>query len=84
MDKLIINGGNKLSGEIFVSGSKNAALPILASSILSNKKIILNNLPNVKDIKTMLLLLKSLGSIIGDNKKVITIKNNKQVKSFAL
>ena len=83
MKKLEVFGVAKLKGQIKISGSKNASLPILAATLLSNKKIFLTNLPRVKDIETMLLLLKSLGSIIGDNKKVITIKNNKQVKSFA-
>ena len=83
MKKLEVFGVAKLKGIIKISGSKNASLPILAATLLSNKKIFLTNLPRVKDIETMLLLLKSLGSIIGDNKKVTTIKNNKQVKSFA-
>ena len=83
MKKLEVFGVGKLKGQIKISGSKNASLPILAATLLSNKKIFLTNLPRVKDIETMLLLLKSLGSIIGDNKKVTTIKNNKQVKSFA-
>ena len=83
MKKLEVLGVGKLKGQIKISGSKNASLPILAATLLSNKKIFLTNLPRVKDIETMLLLLKSLGSIIEDNKKVTTIKNNKQVKSFA-
>ena len=83
MKKLEVFGVAKLKGIIKISGSKNASLPILAATLLSNKKIFLTNLPRVKDIETMLLLLKSLGSIIEDNKKVTTIKNNKQVKSFA-
>jgi len=83
MKKLEVFGVAKLKGQIKISGSKNASLPILAATLLSNKKIFLTNLPRVKDIETMLLLLKSLGSIIEDNKKVTTIKNDKQVKSFA-
>ena len=83
MKKLEVFGVAKLKGIIKISGSKNASLPILAATLLSNKKIFLTNLPRVKDIETMLLLLKSLGSIIEDNKKVTTIKNNTQVKSFA-
>ena len=83
MEKLEIFGATKLKGRINVSGSKNASLPILAATLLSNKEISLTNLPRVKDIKTMLLLLKSLGSIIEDRKKKITIKNNYQLKTFA-
>ena len=64
MQKLEVLGANKLKGQIKISGSKNASLPILASTLLSNKKIYLNNLPKVKDIETMINLLKSLGSKI--------------------
>ena len=83
MKKLEIFGATKLKGQIRISGSKNASLPILAATLLSNKKIFLTNLPRVKDIETMILLLKSLGSVINDNKKKLTIKNNKQIKTFA-
>ena len=83
MKKLEVFGAAKLKGEIRISGSKNASLPILAATLLSNEKIVLTNLPRVKDIETMLLLLKSLGSIIEEDKKVITIRNNKQKKFFA-
>ena len=54
MDKLEVFGGNKLKGKVNISGSKNAALPILAATILSSRKIILKNLPFVKDIETMI------------------------------
>ncbi len=83
MQKLEVFGANKLKGHIKISGSKNASLPILAATLLSNKKIILKNLPKVRDIETMLSLLKSLGSKIKffDNK--IIIDNSKQNKKFA-
>jgi UDP-N-acetylglucosamine 1-carboxyvinyltransferase len=83
MKKLEVFGVAKLKGRIRISGSKNASLPILAATLLSNKKISLTNLPKVKDIETMISLLKSLGTIIEDNKKTIIIKNNKQTKTFA-
>ena len=63
-----------MKGVVKISGSKNAALPILAATILFDKPVILNNLPRVKDIETMLNLLKSLGS------KIEFIKNKKTVK----
>ena len=69
MQKLEVLGGKKLKGLIQISGSKNASLPILAATILSEKKIHLSNLPNVKDIDTMINLLKSIGKIIKINKK---------------
>ena len=62
MQKLEVLGANKLKGQVKISGSKNASLPILAATLLSKKKIILKNLPKVKDIQTMITLLKSLGS----------------------
>ena len=83
MKKLEVFGASKLKGQVVISGSKNASLPILAATLLSNKKIILSNLPRVKDIETMILLLKSLGSTVEDNKKIIIINNNKQAKTFA-
>ena len=82
MKKLEVFGGAKLKGQIIISGSKNASLPILAATLLSNKKIHLKNLPKVKDIETMITLLKSLGSSIEGN-KIITINNKKQNKTFA-
>jgi UDP-N-acetylglucosamine 1-carboxyvinyltransferase len=85
MDRLEVFGGNKLKGKVNISGSKNAALPILAATILSSRKIILKNLPFVKDIGTMIRLLKSIGSNIkySKNKNSITIHNNKKLKTFA-
>ena len=83
MKKLEVLGALKLKGQIKISGSKNASLPILAATLLSEKKILLTNLPNVKDIETMILLLRSLGSTVENNKKKIIIKNNKQNKTFA-
>ena len=83
MQKLEVLGANKLKGQINISGSKNASLPILASTLLTNKKVKLKNLPKVKDIETMINLLKSLGSIIKFNKKNLVIDNSKQNKKFA-
>jgi UDP-N-acetylglucosamine 1-carboxyvinyltransferase len=83
MQKLEVFGANKLRGQIKISGSKNASLPILAATLLSNKKIILKNLPNVRDIKTMLTLLKSLGSKVKADKTQTIIDNSKQAKIFA-
>jgi len=54
MQKLEVVGSNRLKGKIKIQGSKNASLPILAATLLSKKKIYLNNLPKVKDIETIL------------------------------
>ena len=83
MQKLEVFGSNKLKGIIDISGSKNASLPILAASLLTNKKIFLRNLPKVKDIETMIDLLKSLGSKIKFNNNELVIDNSKQNKKFA-
>jgi len=85
MEKLEVFGARKLNGQIQISGSKNAALPILAATLLSDKKIILKNLPNVKDINTMINLLESLGSTIKflKNKNSISILNKNKLKTTA-
>ena len=69
MQKLVVKGKKSLSGTVKISGSKNATLPILAASILSDKKIELDNLPIVKDVITMSELLKHIGSNIKLNLK---------------
>ncbi|UOF93600.1 MAG: UDP-N-acetylglucosamine 1-carboxyvinyltransferase [Bordetella sp.] len=61
MDKLSINGGNTLHGEVAISGSKNASLPILCSSLLTSDSIALYNIPHLNDISTTLNLLNYLG-----------------------
>ena len=61
MDKLIIEGGVPLTGSIDVSGSKNAALPILFASILLNEPVVFTNVPDLRDIHTTLKLLGMLG-----------------------
>ncbi|WP_244815066.1 UDP-N-acetylglucosamine 1-carboxyvinyltransferase [Caballeronia sp. Lep1P3] len=61
MDKLVITGGTKLSGEITVSGAKNAALPILCASLLTADDVHLSNVPNLKDVRTTLELLRQMG-----------------------
>ena len=85
MRKLEVSGKRKLKGIIKVSGSKNASLPILAATILSNKSIKISNLPRVKDIETMISLLISLGSkikILGSGNS-IEIINSDKIKTFA-
>ena len=85
MQKLEITGGRKISGTITISGSKNATLPILASTILTNKKITIKNIPVVKDVETMAELLSTLGSVVkfDQKRKKIEILNKKTLKTFA-
>ena len=83
MEKLEVFGATKLKGQVKISGSKNASLPILAATLLSKKKIYLRNLPKVKDIETMVNLLQSLGSKIKFSTKNLIIDNSTQTKKFA-
>ncbi len=80
MQKLIIKGKNHINGSIEISGSKNATLPILAASILC-QKVKLLNVPFVKDIYTMLELLKFIGIKIkiDSKKKIIELRNNNEI-----
>ena len=85
MQKLEITGGRRISGSVVISGSKNATLPILASTILTNKKIIIKNVPIVRDVETMVDLLSTIGSTIKLDKKAkkIEILNQRPLKTFA-
>ena len=85
MKKLEVFGVSKLKGQIKISGSKNASLPILAATLLSEKKISLTNVPRVKDVETMTKLLESMGSNVKKirNENSLTIQNNKNMKTKA-
>ena len=85
MEKLEIIGRKKLSGTIAISGSKNATLPILAATILTNKKIVIKNVPIVRDVETMVTLLNTIGSFVKLNKKkkIIEILNKNKLKTLA-
>lgn len=73
MDKLVIEGGGRLTGEIPVSGAKNAALPILCASLLSAEPISLGNVPELHDIRTMLKLLRQMGVTATRDGDAVTI-----------
>ena len=70
MEKLLIKGGKSLSGQIDCSGAKNAALPVIAASILSSHDITLKNLPYLQDITTMFELIGSMGADISLDEKM--------------
>jgi UDP-N-acetylglucosamine 1-carboxyvinyltransferase len=61
MDKLIIRGGHSLNGEIEISGAKNAALPELCAALLTEKEVVLRNVPKLQDVSTMLKLIRNMG-----------------------
>ncbi len=70
MDKLVIEGGYPLKGEITISGAKNAALPILMASLMVEKGCTFFNVPQLRDIRTTLNLLEHLGCEVEKRKKV--------------
>ena len=75
MSSFIIEGGTKLKGEVRISGSKNASLPIIAASILNGGKTTLYNVPNIHDTQITLKILKKLGCKIKKNKEKIEINS---------
>lgn len=77
MDKLLINGGHPLNGEVRISGAKNAALPILAATILSDKPVTVGNIPHLHDITTTMELLGQMGvGLMVDEKMNIEVDAN--------
>ena len=83
MDKISILGGKTLEGIIKISGSKNATLPILASSLLTNEKSNLSNVPNLLDVITMKELLGSLGIKITANQKSLFLEPGNNISTHA-
>ena len=80
MEFITIQGGVKLKGDVEVSGSKNSALPILASSLLTDKKLSLTNVPKLVDVESMTKLIKSLGVSIENGNKTVILET-KKIKS---
>jgi len=70
MDKLIIKGGGPLSGELRISGAKNAALPILAGALLSEHPVVIGNMPHLHDITTTMSLLGQMGVQLSVDEKM--------------
>ncbi len=84
MDKLIIEGGVPLSGEIDISGAKNAALPILTAALLTEEPLTVRNVPHLRDVTTMLTLLGQMGvSISLDEKLGIELKADRITQPVA-
>src|SRR5688500_2930055 len=82
MNKLHIKGGAPLKGEIEISGAKNAALPIIAATLLTDAPITLSNIPHLTDITTMLNLLGKLGSEFTFNEKSHIQIHTPSLKAF--
>ena len=83
MDKLKITGGNPLKGEVFVSGAKNAALPILIASILTSEPLNIFNVPILKDIETTIYLLNFLGVNVHKSNDSLMLCADKVTKTEA-
>ncbi|WP_374337183.1 UDP-N-acetylglucosamine 1-carboxyvinyltransferase [Methyloversatilis sp.] len=73
MDKLLIEGGHRLCGEVEMSGAKNAALPILCAALLTREPLVLTNVPQLNDIGTMLRLLVQMGVRVQREASVVTL-----------
>jgi UDP-N-acetylglucosamine 1-carboxyvinyltransferase len=81
MDKLLITGGQPLSGELRISGAKNAALPILAATLLSETPVSVGNIPHLHDITTTMELLGQMGvGLMVDEKMNIEIDSSNITK----
>ncbi len=78
MDKLVIEGGVRLKGEVKVSGAKNAVLPILAATLLTDEPCVIEGVPFLRDVNTMLKILRSLGKDAEFDKGTITVKATKE------
>jgi UDP-N-acetylglucosamine 1-carboxyvinyltransferase len=76
MDKLQINGGTRLAGEIAIAGAKNAALPILCAGLLTSSTLQLSNVPRLQDVTTMLKLLQQMGLNVEQDGEQMAIKGN--------
>lgn len=81
MEKLVVHGGKKLKGEVRSSGSKNAALPILAATLLTEEECVITNVPQLRDISTMVRILKALGAKVNREENTITVKAGNALKN---
>src|SRR3990167_1625973 len=74
MDKLVIQGGVALNGTILISGAKNAVLPILAATLLTDQKVVVHHIPQLRDVATTITLLEKMGvQITSDDSTRLTI-----------
>ena len=77
MCELIINGGNRLCGEVKIQGSKNASLPILAATLLTDERCVIHNCPNISDTKTAFEILNDLGADVISLRDYVTVRAKK-------
>ncbi len=81
MDRFLIQGGKKLKGTVHISGSKNAALPILVATLLTDEKCTLHRVPNLRDVRTTLKILEYLGKKITYQNNTVTVEANGTLKN---
>lgn len=82
MDKLLIHGGTPLNGEIYISGAKNAALPILSATLLTDQSVTIGNVPHLHDITTTMELLGRMGAQITVDERMRIEIDNSQINNF--
>jgi len=83
VEKILITGGKKLSGIVKISGSKNASLPILVATLLTDEDCVVKNVPHLQDVETILALLRILGKRISHHNKKIKISSTHRLDSEA-
>ena len=83
MDKLLIRGGRPLAGELRISGAKNAALPILAATLLADEPVTIGNLPHLHDITTMIELLGCMGVTLTVDEKLNVEVDSSSISDFS-
>ena len=77
MDCLVIKGGASLKGEVKISGAKNAALPLMAATLLTDEECVIRNLPNLSDVRFMCRILKSLGAKVEMSRGTVRVRSKK-------
>ena len=83
MDFFVIDGGRPLRGTVRVSGSKNAALPILVATLLTDDVCTIHNVPDLRDIRTTVRLLEQLGKSVTHARGVVTVRPRQKIKTRA-
>ena len=84
LEKFVINGGNALKGEVRISGAKNAAVAILPAVLLSDEPCVIENLPNISDVTTLLKAMQCLGAQIKTINKTTVEIDPRHVNSFVV
>jgi UDP-N-acetylglucosamine 1-carboxyvinyltransferase len=81
MDKFIIKGGRKLKGPVEISGSKNASLPVLMGTLLTDEPCVINRVPDLRDIRTTIKILEELGKKVNYESGVVTVRAKRKLKT---